>query len=821
MRFPRRVLLSAAAVGVVVAGTGVIDPAPSSASGTSRWVAYYGTDSANTCQSAGNPCATISHAVSVASSGDTINLLVAGTLFDNVTIPSSLTNLTISNGYSGPGDQGVVDGNNAGRVFTIQSGASVTIDNLIIQNGASTYGAGIDNAGTLVLNDDTIQDNSSVATQNVSPQDEGGGIYNSGSLTVNSTEIANNSAGSAQSEGWGGAIDNDGIAFLHGDLLMSNIADGAGGGLYSSSGSATLLNVTITGNQAGYPNPDTGGGGGVATQGGTVTLINDTVVGDYAAGGDEVANAFGGTISVESSIVGAYGDLQSVCSTSGGPITDSGYNLSIDASCGFTSSTSRQGVNPDLEQLGNYGGQTETEPPVPNSPAVDQIPSGSNCPTTDQRGSVRPQGPACDIGAVEIGPIASDQGYSTKTNKALSIPAGQLTLVTDANPGASPFTAQLVSGPSHGSLTLNTDGSFTYTPNSGYAGFDSFTYTVTDNLGFVSDPQTVNLFVGFYIPSPISAGFPLRWSFSTTLPEIGGKAPYTWKVISGTLPAGLTLSTRGVLSGKATKAGSIKVTVQATNSNHLVASGPITIEVVPNLYVSDLENSDVVEWSPATGMQRTVATGLTGPNGVALDASGNLYVSESSGIVAKITPTGTTSTYISGLNAPSRVAVDVSGDVFVADTGNNDVVEKTAARVTKVVVSNLSGPIGVATDSKGNVYITQEAANNILKVTPSGTQSTITASFSQANGIASDKHGDLWIADWGSSTIQRISKGGLQFNAGVTGLNHPNDVAFDALSDDLYVADHDLSEVVLYTGGGVQSVVPLTGLSGPNSVAVG
>ena len=44
------------------------------------------------------------------------------------------------------------------------------------------------------------------------------------------------------------------------------------------------------------------------------------------------------------------------------------------------------------------------------------------------------------------------------------------------------ITAQVANGPSHGTLTLNPDGSFTYTPNTHYVGPDSFTYTWSDGI---------------------------------------------------------------------------------------------------------------------------------------------------------------------------------------------------------------------------------------------------------------------------------------------------------------------------------------------------
>src|SRR6185503_14648290 len=53
---------------------------------------------------------------------------------------------------------------------------------------------------------------------------------------------------------------------------------------------------------------------------------------------------------------------------------------------------------------------------------------------------------------------------------------------------------KLVSGPSHGSLTFNADGSFTYNPAADYAGADSFTYRVTDGAGHVTS-AAVNLAV--------------------------------------------------------------------------------------------------------------------------------------------------------------------------------------------------------------------------------------------------------------------------------------------------------------------------------------
>jgi VCBS repeat-containing protein len=82
-------------------------------------------------------------------------------------------------------------------------------------------------------------------------------------------------------------------------------------------------------------------------------------------------------------------------------------------------------------------------------------------------------------GQVNRAPVAAPDSYTTAYNTALSVAAsGVLANDTDADGDA--LTATVASGPAHGTLTLNTNGSFTYTPASAYSGGDSFTYTASD-----------------------------------------------------------------------------------------------------------------------------------------------------------------------------------------------------------------------------------------------------------------------------------------------------------------------------------------------------
>jgi VCBS repeat-containing protein len=88
---------------------------------------------------------------------------------------------------------------------------------------------------------------------------------------------------------------------------------------------------------------------------------------------------------------------------------------------------------------------------------------------------------------------ASDDSYSTNENEALAVSAPGV-LANDTDSDSLPLSAVLVTGPAHGTLTLNANGSFTYTPEHDFAGTDSFTYSDNDG-NTASDTATVTLTV--------------------------------------------------------------------------------------------------------------------------------------------------------------------------------------------------------------------------------------------------------------------------------------------------------------------------------------
>src|SRR5204862_188760 len=100
--------------------------------------------------------------------------------------------------------------------------------------------------------------------------------------------------------------------------------------------------------------------------------------------------------------------------------------------------------------------------------------------------------------------------YAVSKNVALSPTAATGVLANDTDPNGDPLTAVLVSNVTHGSLTLNGNGSFTYTPATGFTGTDSFTYQARDNSLALSNTATVTLTVNNQAPTAVNDDYSLN-----------------------------------------------------------------------------------------------------------------------------------------------------------------------------------------------------------------------------------------------------------------------------------------------------------------------
>lgn len=149
--------------------------------------------------------------------------------------------------------------------------------------------------------------------------------------------------------------------------------------------------------------------------------------------------------------------------------------------------------------------------------------------------------------------------------------------------GNAPFNFEQVGECINGTVVLNTDGTFTFTPNSGFSGVASFQYQVTDSLGCVSDPVTVNVTV-YQAPVAQDATFTTHQaqllSKSVSNAVSGGTAPYTFNLVNCPGNCALTLQPNGsfIVIPMLGFSGTLTFTYQVTDA-HQCSSNVATITV--------------------------------------------------------------------------------------------------------------------------------------------------------------------------------------------------------------------------------------------------
>ena len=266
---------------------------------------------------------------------------------------------------------------------------------------------------------------------------------------------------------------------------------------------------------------------------------------------------------------------------------------------------------------------------------------------------------------------------------------------------------------------------------------------------------------------------------------------------------------------------------------------------------------------PATSAQ------LNAPYSVAVDSSGNLYIADkennrirkiSNGAITTVAGNGPNSyggdngpATSAQLNGPYGVALDASGNLYIADYHNNRI-RKVSNGVITTVAGNgtlgysgdngpatsaqLDDPTGIAVDAAGNLYIADTDNHRIRKVS-NGVISTVAGSgragYSGDNGpatsarlwspqgIAVDTAGNLYIADTGNSRIREVSNGVISTMAGgdSIGLAYPYGVALD-VAGNLYIGDTN-NNCVRKVSNGVMTTIAGDGMpsfGGDNGPAI-
>ena len=328
-----------------------------------------------------------------------------------------------------------------------------------------------------------------------------------------------------------------------------------------------------------------------------------------------------------------------------------------------------------------------------------------------------------------------------------------------------------------------------------------------------------------------------------------------------------------------------------------VASAPlgslngVAVDTAGSLYLADATNHRILKvatngfittvtgnGSPGFSGDNGLAAGaqLSNPLGVALDASGNLYIADSDNYRVRKVGTNGIITTVAGNGSPGYsgdggsaaaaqlsniigVAVDASGNLYIADSGNNRIrkVAPNGSIATaagngfsgsrgdggQASIAQLASPSGVVLDFAGNLYIADSNNQRVRKVSTSGIITSVagngargysgdgpaaTAPLNKPFGMAVDLGGNLYLADAFNYRIRKITTGGgivsiagngsrgYSVNGGPAAsaqLDQPRGLAMDAAGN-LYIADGNNCRIRMIATNGIITTVAGNGTPG-------
>ncbi|MEB1349326.1 putative Ig domain-containing protein [Xanthomonas campestris pv. campestris] len=342
------------------------------------------------------------------------------------------------------------------------------------------------------------------------------------------------------------------------------------------------------------------------------------------------------------------------------------------------------------------------------------------------------------VTATDANTFTASQAYAvTVAGPNLALPASSLpagtagqayaATIAPATGGTAPYSYALTAGALPSGVVLDAaTGALSGTPT--VSGTFNFTLTVTDSTpspaAQANQSYTLSIAGATLVPSqptlpPAVRGTP----YSQVLTATGGVAPYTYSVASGTLPAGLTLASNGVLSGTPTAEGSTSFTIAVADAGNATATQAYTFTVSTAAPVAVADTaatmSDAAVTVPVTandtGNITAIAIATAPTNGTAAVNGLELVYTPAAGFVGtdvvSYTVTGS-----GGTSAAATVTIAVNARPI-------------AVSVTAEAVPGAASQVDLTRDATGGPFV----AAAVVAVLPA---SAGTATITQVGGAA-------------------------------------------------------------------------------------
>jgi sugar lactone lactonase YvrE len=381
---------------------------------------------------------------------------------------------------------------------------------------------------------------------------------------------------------------------------------------------------------------------------------------------------------------------------------------------------------------------------------------------------------------VNAPPVARDDAGITNVNTPITF----VVLVNDSDPDGSLAPTSLTMGipPTNGSALLNPDDTITYTPTPGFVGLDTFTYTVADNRGALSNQATVTVTVNAAL-----------LSITENDPCLRQIDPAT-----GTTLASVTITLDGeqVVGGRS------------------LATHPVTGELWALLSRFQQRSFELATIHPATGaavsigsvIEDLVTTGVVRPSAIALDvANGQMYWTQN-GTIQRANLNGTAVETLVEIS-PSRridgIALDVAnGQMYWTTTLEPPILPPGPPNISRANLDGTSieiltevalGPGGIALDvANGQMYWTDRGLRAIRRANLDGTavEDLITELDNPSRITLDMAASKMYWTDSGARKIQRADLDGTTIeDLIVTGLDSPLGIALDVANGQMYWTD--------------------------------